>query len=62
MKWYQFQRAAYPVIGLIVIVAIWQAYTWLSGITRIVLPSPIDILWPRSALRSVTGRDLADAR
>ncbi len=44
MKWHQFHRAAYPVIGLIVIVGIWQAYTWLSGITRIVLPSPIDII------------------
>lgn len=44
MKWHQLHRAAYPVIGLIVIVATWQAYTWLSGITRIVLPSPIDII------------------
>jgi NitT/TauT family transport system permease protein len=44
MKWHQLHRVAYPVIGLSVIVAIWQAYTWLSGITRIVLPSPIDII------------------
>jgi len=44
MKWHQIHRTAYPVVGLIAIVAIWQAYTSLSGITRIVLPSPIDIV------------------
>jgi NitT/TauT family transport system permease protein len=37
-------QSAYPAIGLAVILLIWQAYTTLSGITRIVLPSPLDIL------------------
>jgi NitT/TauT family transport system permease protein len=38
------RRALYPVIGLAAIVALWQAYTQISGISRIVLPSPLDIL------------------
>jgi NitT/TauT family transport system permease protein len=38
------QRALYPAIGLILILAVWQAYVQLSGISRIVLPSPLDIL------------------
>jgi NitT/TauT family transport system permease protein len=40
-----FQRALYPLIGLIAILVIWQGYTQLFGISRIVLPSPMDILW-----------------
>jgi NitT/TauT family transport system permease protein len=40
-----FQRALYPLIGLIAILVIWQGYTQLFGISRIVLPSPVDILW-----------------
>lgn len=44
MKRYDLQPAIYPAIGLIGILAIWQTYTQLSGISRIVLPSPIDIL------------------
>jgi|SRR5215216_450123 len=39
------QRAAYPLIGLTAIVALWQGYTWLLGVSRIVLPSPSDIFW-----------------
>jgi NitT/TauT family transport system permease protein len=38
------RRALYPVIGLAAILALWQAYTQISGISRIVLPSPLDIL------------------
>jgi NitT/TauT family transport system permease protein len=38
------QRAIYPALGLIAILALWQAYTHLSGISRIVLPSPLDIV------------------
>lgn len=38
------RRALYPVIGLAAIIALWQAYTQISGISRIVLPSPLDIL------------------
>jgi NitT/TauT family transport system permease protein len=44
MKPYEPRRAAYPLLGLVAIVAAWQAYTQLSGISRIVLPSPLDIL------------------
>ena len=44
MKKDRLQRLVYPVAGLIVIIAVWQTYTVLSGITRIVLPSPTDIL------------------
>lgn len=39
------ERAIYPLLGLVVIVAAWQAYTRLTGISRIVLPSPSDILY-----------------
>jgi len=37
------QRAVYPVAGLFIILAVWQIYTSWSGISRIVLPSPVDI-------------------
>jgi NitT/TauT family transport system permease protein len=39
------QRTLYPLIGLVAIVVLWQAYTQIFGISRIVLPSPTDILW-----------------
>jgi NitT/TauT family transport system permease protein len=72
MKWENLQRAAYPAAGLLVILAIWQAYTHISGISRIVLPSPIDIIdvsvrrfdlllsetWP-TAIETVLGFGLA---
>jgi len=35
----------YPLVGLAVIVAIWQNYTDLFHVSRIVLPSPTDILY-----------------
>jgi NitT/TauT family transport system permease protein len=44
MSWERLRRSIYPVIGLAGILAIWQVYTALSGIPRIVLPSPLDIL------------------
>lgn len=44
MKRSGLQRMLYPAIGLIVIIAVWQAYVQLSGISRIVLPSPADIV------------------
>jgi NitT/TauT family transport system permease protein len=37
------QRSVYPVAGLLIILVVWQIYTSWSGISRIVLPSPIDI-------------------
>jgi NitT/TauT family transport system permease protein len=44
MRWHHVHRPLYPAIGFIVILVAWQAYTSLSGITRIALPSPLDIL------------------
>ncbi len=43
MKWHQLQRSTFPALGLLVVIALWQIYTSLSGISRIVLPSPADI-------------------
>ncbi len=39
----QWQRSLYPVAGLVIILVVWQIYTSWSGISRIVLPSPVDI-------------------
>lgn len=44
MRWHHVHRPLYPAIGFFVILVVWQLYTSLSGITRIVLPSPLDIL------------------
>lgn len=37
-------RAIYPLIGLALIVAAWQAYTQFFAVNRIILPSPMDVL------------------
>jgi NitT/TauT family transport system permease protein len=47
------QRSVYPLIGIMLIVGIWQAYTSLTGISPLVLPSPLEI-----ARISVTRYDL----
>jgi len=39
------RNAFYPLVGVAIILLIWQLYTYLCGINRIVLPSPTDILW-----------------
>lgn len=39
----RWQRSLYPLAGLVIILAVWQIYTSWSGISRIVLPSPVDI-------------------
>src|SRR6516164_2931177 len=36
-------RSIYPLLGVVVILALWQIYTWLSGISPLVLPSPVQI-------------------
>ncbi len=36
-------RSIYPLLGVTAILAIWQLYTSLSGITPLVLPSPMEI-------------------
>jgi NitT/TauT family transport system permease protein len=65
-------QAVYPLLGLVVILLLWQGYTRLTGISTIVLPSPLDILnasvrqfgllaretWP-TMLESVLGFALA---
>jgi len=65
-------RALYPILGMAAILAIWQLYVYVSGISRIVLPSPLDILrvsitrfdlllqqtWP-TMIESVAGFGLA---
>jgi NitT/TauT family transport system permease protein len=38
-------EAIYPFVGIAVILAIWQAYTQIFKVSRIVLPSPLDIFW-----------------
>lgn len=66
------QRLIYPLIGLCVIVVLWQGYVDLAHVSKIVLPSPMDILrasWQRhdllfretvpTALESIYGFALA---
>lgn len=53
MKALQLRRSIYPLIGVAIILGLWQGYTVLSGISQIVLPSPLDI-----ALVSVQRYDL----
>lgn len=36
-------RSLYPLLGVIVILALWQLYAALSGISPLVLPSPMEI-------------------
>lgn len=43
------RNALYPLVGVAIILLIWQLYTDLFGINRIVLPSPADILWASAA-------------
>jgi NitT/TauT family transport system permease protein len=67
-------RAVYPLVGVAVILVIWQAYTRVFAVSRIVLPAPSDIMlasiarydlllretWP-TFLESVYGFGLAVA-
>jgi NitT/TauT family transport system permease protein len=43
MKPQSLGRSLYPLLGVMVILAIWQSYTSLSGISPLVLPSPMEI-------------------
>lgn len=49
MTFRDIRNAFYPLVGVAIIVLIWQLYTDLFGINRIVLPSPTDILWASAA-------------
>jgi len=74
MKWGALGRAIYPLIGVAAIVLLWQTYTQVFAVSRIVLPSPLDIIaasiarydlllretWP-TFLESVYGFGLAVA-
>jgi NitT/TauT family transport system permease protein len=74
MNWRTLRRAMYPFVGTLIIVALWQAYTGIFEVSRIVLPSPADIVlasiarydlllsetWP-TFLESVCGFGLAVA-
>ncbi len=53
MKWGLLGRAVYPLIGVAAILLLWQAYTKVFAVSRIVLPSPVDI-----ALASAARYDL----
>ena len=47
------QRVIYPLAGLLLIVIAWQVYVGLANVSKIILPSPSDILmvsWQRSDL------------
>ena len=44
MTFRNFKSAVYPLVGVAVILLIWQTYTYGLSISRIVLPSPADIL------------------
>jgi NitT/TauT family transport system permease protein len=39
------KNGIYPLVGVAVIVVMWQIYTDAFGVSKIVLPSPTDILW-----------------
>jgi NitT/TauT family transport system permease protein len=43
------RNAVFPLLGVAVIVIAWQAYTQAFGISRIVLPSPLDIFQASAA-------------
>jgi len=72
MTWRSLHRALYPLAGVAVILVLWEAYTRIFGVSRIVLPSPSDIFfacvarydlliretWP-TLLESVYGFGLA---
>jgi len=72
MSWHRVQHAIYPLVGAAIILALWQTYTDVFKVSRIVLPSPLDILrvsverydlllretWP-TFLESVYGFGLA---
>lgn len=74
MKPDNWQHALYPLAGVAAIIAVWQGYTQIFDVSRIVLPSPADILfssiehfdllleetWP-TFLESVLGFALAIA-
>jgi NitT/TauT family transport system permease protein len=39
------RRAIYPFVGVAVLLLLWQGYTRVFAVSRIVLPSPLDILF-----------------
>lgn len=51
------QNAVFPLVGIAVILIAWQAYTHYFGISRIVLPSPTDIVWASIANWQTLARE-----
>jgi NitT/TauT family transport system permease protein len=45
MTFRDIRTAVYPLLGVSVIILAWQLYTHVFAISRIVLPSPLDIFW-----------------
>ena len=43
MRTLHLQRSIYPLLGMVIILGLWQGYVFLSGISQIVLPSPVEI-------------------
>jgi NitT/TauT family transport system permease protein len=57
MKWGALGRAIYPLIGVAAIVLLWQAYTQVFAVSRIVLPSPLDIIAASTARYDILLRE-----
>jgi NitT/TauT family transport system permease protein len=51
------KNAVFPLLGIAIIVVLWQFYTHAFAISRIVLPSPLDILNASAANWSVLLRE-----
>ncbi len=45
MTFRHIKNTVYPIFGVTFIVVVWQFYTQFFGVSRIVLPSPVDIFW-----------------
>lgn len=43
------RQGLYPLAGIAAVLLVWQFYTQAFGISRVVLPSPADILWASAA-------------
>jgi NitT/TauT family transport system permease protein len=57
MSWRALRRAVYPLLGIAVILLLWQGYTRAFAVSRIVLPSPSDILFASIARYDLLMRE-----
>jgi NitT/TauT family transport system permease protein len=51
------RSAAYPFVGVAVLLLVWQLYTDVVGVSRIVLPSPLDIWHASSRNAALLARE-----